>query len=83
MYQEVSPVYRHHVATWGHPSKFGYHDFIPRWKAEKFDPDAWLTLFKEAGAKYLTPCAVHHDGFALWETRYTPFNAVDMGICSA
>jgi len=79
MYQEGSPVYQHHVATWGHPSKFGYKDFIPLWKAEKSDPDAWLTLFKEAGAKYFTPCAIHHDGFALWDTRYTPFNAVRMG----
>jgi alpha-L-fucosidase len=79
MYQEGSSVYQHHVATWGHPSRFGYHDFIPQWKAEKFDPDAWLELFVEAGAKYFTPCAVHHDGFALWKTKYTPFNAVDMG----
>lgn len=79
MYQEDSPVYKHHVATWGHPSKFGYHDFIPLWKAEKFDPDAWLALFKEAGAKYFTPCAVHHDGFALWKSKYTPFNAAEMG----
>jgi alpha-L-fucosidase len=79
MYQEGSSVYKHHVATWGHPSKFGYHDFIPLWKAEKFDPDAWLSLFKEAGAKYFTPCAVHHDGFALWDSQYTPFNAANMG----
>jgi alpha-L-fucosidase len=79
MYQEGSPVYQHHVATWGHPSKFGYKDFIPLWKAEKFDPDAWLALFEEAGARYFTPCAVHHDGFALWDTKYTPFNAVNMG----
>lgn len=79
MYQEGSAVYKHHVATWGHPSKFGYHDFIPRWKAENFDPDAWLTLFEEAGAKYFTPCAMHHDGFALWNSKYTPFNAVNMG----
>jgi alpha-L-fucosidase len=79
MYQEGSSVYKHHVETWGHPSKFGYHDFIPMWKAEKFDPDAWLTLFKEAGAKYFTPCAVHHDGFALWKSKYTPFNAAEMG----
>lgn len=79
MYQEGSSVYKYHVATWGHPSKVGYHDFIPLWKAEKFDADAWLALFKEAGAKYFTPCAVHHDGFALWDSQYTPFNAANMG----
>lgn len=79
MYQEGSSVYKHHVATWGHPTKFGYHDFIPLWKAEKFDADAWLTLFEEAGAKYFTPCAIHHDGFSLGKSQYTPFNAAEMG----
>jgi alpha-L-fucosidase len=79
MYEEGGPVYRHHVRTWGHPSKFGYKDLIPRWKAERFDADAWLALFKEAGARYFTPCAIHHDGFFLGRTRYTPYNGVNMG----
>lgn len=79
MHEEGSPVYKHHLATWGHPSEFGYHDFIPLWKAEKFDADAWLALFAEAGAKYFTPCAIHHDGFVLGRTELTPFNAVEMG----
>ena len=79
MYEEGSSVYQHHVATWGHPSKFGYHEFIPMWKAENFDPDAWLALFKRAGAKYFTPCAMHHDGFFLGKTKLNLFNSVDMG----
>lgn len=79
MYMEGHDVYNHHEATYGHPSEFGYHQFIPMWKAEHFDPDAWLRLFKEAGAKYFTPCAIHHDGFALWDSDYSPFNAADMG----
>lgn len=79
MYEEGSGEYRHHVRTWGHPSKFGYKDLIPLWKAEKFDADAWLALFKEAGARYFTPCAVHHDGFSLGRSELTPFNAVNMG----
>ncbi|HYO25021.1 MAG TPA: alpha-L-fucosidase [Lacipirellulaceae bacterium] len=79
MYEEGGAVYRHHVRTWGHPSKFGYKDFIPLWKAEKFDADAWLALFKQAGARYFTPCAIHHDGFSLGRSQYTPYNAVQMG----
>lgn len=79
MYMEGHEVYKYHIENYGHPSEFGYKDFIPLWKAEKFDPDAWLELFKEAGAKYFTPCAVHHDGFELWDSKYTPYNAVDMG----
>lgn len=72
-------VYDYHCKTYGHPTEFGYHDFIPMWKAENFDPDAWMDLFVEAGAKYFTPCATHHDGFSLWNDPYTPFNAVEMG----
>ena len=49
------------------------------WKAERFDPDKLLALFKEAGAKYFTPCAVHHDNFDLWDSTYHPWNAVNMG----
>ncbi len=79
MYQEGSDVYNYHLKKYGHPSKFGYKDLIPLWKADHFDPDAWLTLFKEAGAKYFTPCAAHHDGFALWDSKYQKFNSVNMG----
>lgn len=79
LYIEGSKEYKHHIKTYGHPSEFGYVDFIPMWKAEKFDPDALLALFKQAGAKYFTPCAVHHDNFDLWSSTYHPWNAVNMG----
>ena len=38
LYIEDGEDYKHHVKTYGHPSEFGYADFIPLWKAEKFDP---------------------------------------------
>jgi alpha-L-fucosidase len=79
MYDENDPVYAHHVKTYGHPSDLGYKDFIPMWKAENFDPDAWLSLFKQVGARYFTPCAVHHDGFDLWDSKYQEYNAAKMG----
>ena len=79
MYEEGSSTYAQHLATYGHPSKFGYKDLIPLWQAEHFDPEAWLDLFAQAGARYFAPCAVHHDGFCLWDTAYTPYNAVNMG----
>ena len=78
MYNEDRPEYRKHLKDWGHPSEFGYRDFIPLWKAERFDVDAWLTLFKEAGAWYFTPIASFHDGFDLWDSPH-PFNSVRMG----
>ena len=79
LYIEGDKDYDYHIKTYGHPSEFGYADFIPLWKAEKFDPDALLALFKEAGAKYFTPCAVHHDNFDLWNSTHHPWNSVQMG----
>jgi alpha-L-fucosidase len=79
MYQVGSPEYKHHIATYGPQSKFGYKDFIPMFKAEKFDPHAWVALFKKAGAKYVVPVAEHHDGFAMYKTSLSKWNAYDMG----
>ncbi|MCD6337939.1 MAG: alpha-L-fucosidase, partial [Verrucomicrobia bacterium] len=79
MYNIRSQVYRHHLATYGDPAKFGYPDFVPMFKAEKFDPEAWARLFQEAGARFAGPVAEHHDGFSMWASKQTPWNAADMG----
>lgn len=79
MYQKGSAAYKHHIATYGTQDKFGYKDFIPMFKAEKFDPDAWAKLFKKAGAKYVVPVAEHHDGFAMYDTKLSRWNSVKMG----
>src|SRR3546814_6393755 len=60
-------------------SKFGYKDFIPMFKAEKFDPAAWVKLFTDAGAKYVIPVAEHCDGFAMYDSDLTVWDAADMG----
>lgn len=72
-------LYQYHQKTYGDQSKFGYKDFIPKFKAEKFDPSAWVKLFKKAGAKYVVPVAEHHDGFAMYQSDLTQWNSVDMG----
>jgi alpha-L-fucosidase len=79
MHVKDRPEYKHHVETYGDPSKFGYHDFVPMFKAEKFDADEWAELFKQAGARFAGPVAEHHDGFAMWASRLTPWNVKDMG----
>jgi alpha-L-fucosidase len=79
MYQEGSAEYKHHLAVYGPPDKFGYKDFIPRFTAEKFDPEAWAKLFKEAGAKYVIPVFEHHDGFAMYNGGLSDWTAVKMG----
>lgn len=71
--------FEHHCKTWGHPGDFGYKDFIPMFRGEEWDPEAWVKLFVEAGAKYVVPVGEHHDGFPMYKSRYTPWNAADMG----
>jgi alpha-L-fucosidase len=63
----------------GDVGKFGYKDLIPLWKGENFDPDRLVRLFKRAGARYVTPVAVHHDNFDLWDSQYHRWNSVEMG----
>ena len=77
MYRKNSATWKHHRATYGDPTEYGYHDFIPMFRAEKWDPDAWAELFKNAGADVAGSIAEHHDGFAMWDTDHNPFNAME------
>src|SRR5438128_1834082 len=79
MYLQDHPAFQHHVEKYGSQEAFGYKDFIPLFKAERFDPDAWATLFQQAGARYVVPVAEHHDGFAMYHCSFSPWNAVEMG----
>lgn len=79
MYMEGSPEFLHHRETYGDQNEFGYAHFIDRFTAEQFDPDAWASLFRQAGAQFVVPTAEHHDGFALYESDLTRWNAATMG----
>ena len=79
MYVPGHPHYDHHVKTYGHPSEFGYKDIIPLWKAERFDPEALMTKYAAAGAKYFVSMGVHHDNFDLWNSKHHRWNSVAMG----
>ena len=79
MYIQGQPQYQHHLEHYGHPSKSGYKDIIPLWKAERFDPDALMALYVKAGARYFVSMGVHHDNFDLWNSHYHRWNAVNMG----
>jgi alpha-L-fucosidase len=79
MYVQDSPEFEHHIKTYGEHKDFGYKDFIPMFKAERFNAEEWLTLFERSGAKYVMPVAEHHDGFQMYKSDYSPFNAAEMG----
>ena len=79
MYFEGQPKYRHHTATYGHPSQVGFKDVIRRWKAARWQPDELLALYKQAGARYFMALANHHDNFDLYDSRHQPWNATRLG----
>lgn len=81
MYIQGTDEFNHHVETYGPHNQFGYKDFIPMFRAEKWDPKAWATLFAEAGAKYVVPVAEHHDGFQMYASDISDWNAAEMGPC--
>ena len=68
-----------HQEHFGQQDKFGYKDFIPMFTQEKFDANAWAALFKASGARFVIPTAQHHDNFAMWSSKVTPYNAAQMG----
>lgn len=77
--REPDPAYDHHVKTYGHPSKFGYKDILPLWKAERLDPDALLALYKKTGARYFVSMGTHHDNYFLWDSKIHRWNSVKIG----
>lgn len=79
MYIQGTPEFEHHLKTYGPHKDFGYKDFIPLFTAESFDADKWAQLFRDAGARYLVPVAEHHDGFQMYESFLSRYNAVEMG----
>lgn len=79
MYVEGSDDYKYHLAHYGHPSKYGYKDIIPLWKAQRWEPEKLMALYKKAGAKYFVSMGSHHDDFFLWNSKLHQWNAVNHG----
>jgi alpha-L-fucosidase len=79
MYCQGHWQYDEHLKLYGHPSKFGFKDVIHTWKAEMWDADKLLALYQRAGAKYFFALANHHDNLDLWDSKYQPWNSVNMG----
>ena len=79
LYQEGTDDYKDHLARYGHPGKMGYKDIIPLWKAQKWDPEKLMALYKKTAAKYFVSMGSHHDNFFLWNSNIHRWNAVNMG----
>lgn len=79
MYEEGSDHYKYHLQKYGHPSKFGFKDVINDWKAENWNPEELVALYKKAGARYFMAMANHHDNFDLYDSKYHQWNATKLG----
>jgi alpha-L-fucosidase len=79
MYVEGSKQNKYHVAHYGPPSQFGFKDVIHIWKAENFDAEKLVALYKKVGAQYFFVMANHHDNFDMYDSKYQPWNSVNVG----
>lgn len=79
MYDEGSEQYKWHTAHYGHPSKAGFKEVIKDWKAENWDPEKLVALYKRAGAQYFFAMANHHDNLDLWNSKYQEWNSLRVG----
>ena len=77
MYVEKSPTFAYHRKKYGDQNEFGYKDIIPLFKAEKFNADKWAELFAQSGAKFAGPVVIHHDNYAMWDSKYTQWDSMD------
>ena len=71
--------YPNHLRRFGHPSEVGYKEVLHSWNPDKLDPKFLTKLYKKAGARFLMIQGVHHDNFDLWNSRYQPWNSVNIG----
>lgn len=71
--------YGDHVKRYGHPSRTGFIDIIGKWKADKWDPEALIRRYKQAGARYLFAMGCHHDNFDNFASEYHGWNSTRVG----
>lgn len=79
MYAKKNSISRYHVETYGKLSEFGYKDFYPMMKGEKFDAEEWAEIVERSGAKYAGPVTEHSDNFSMWDSQVNEINCVNYG----
>ena len=54
-----------------------YEGLAKKFNPEKYNPEEWVLLAKEAGMEYICFTTKHHDGFCMWDTKYTDYNIMN------
>lgn len=79
IYIEGHPQARYHREHYGHPSEYGYKELCRDWKTDRWNPDELMQLYRKMGARYFLAMGNHHDNFDCWDSKYQPWNSVNVG----
>ena len=79
MYVQGHPQYKYHVEHFGHPSEYGHKDICHNWVIDKWNPEELMNLYVEMGARYFMAMGCHHDNFDCYDSKYQPWNSVNVG----
>ena len=79
MYQQGHPQYNYHTNHFGHPSEYGYKDIAHNWVIDRWRPNELMDLYIEMGARYFMAMGDHHDNFDCFDSKYQPWNSVNVG----
>ncbi len=79
LYKEDHHAYANHIKRYGHPSEVGYKDVLRDWNPTALNPEYLTELYHKAGARFLMIQGVHHDNYDLWDSKYQPWNSVNIG----
>lgn len=79
LYKPGHIAYKNHLERYGHPSKVGYKEVLKDWNPSQLNPEKLTELYHKAGARFLMIQGVHHDNYDLWNSRYQPWNSVNIG----
>jgi alpha-L-fucosidase len=79
LYKEGTIAYQNHLKNFGHPSEFGYKDVLHQWNPSGWDPAKLVQAYYDAGFRYALVVGVHHDNYDLWNSKYQPWNSVNVG----
>jgi alpha-L-fucosidase len=79
LYKQGHLAYNNHLKKYGHPAEAGYKEVLRDWNPVKLDPAALTKIYEDAGARFLMIQGVHHDNYDLWNSKYQPWNSVNIG----
>lgn len=79
LYKQGHRAYANHLRRFGHPSETGYKEVLRDWNPSALNPEYLTALYRKAGARFLMIQGVHHDNYDLWNSKYQPWNSVNIG----